>query len=208
MLADEAHRRRLVDDRDAAPLHIGIERLEQLRPAAPDVQREPAPELELAVDLVGLPAKAGLQLDALLRHPGGGLEAAAHQDLAQLGVGAIFGHLEHVVEELVLGIGAEIDVREILVGERRQHRGEVLDAAIGEAEGAAGEVRVAAALLERRGFQHQHACAVLVRRDGRAERGVAGADHEHVGTLLRELDGVHDKDSITRTLAWRRAARR
>src|SRR5262245_15976568 len=80
-LAHEAHRRRLVQDRDATPLDVGIERLEQLRPAAPDVQRKPAPELELAVDLVGLPPEPGLQLDALLRHPGRGLQTIADQNL-------------------------------------------------------------------------------------------------------------------------------
>jgi hypothetical protein len=155
------------------------------------VQRKPAPEFELAVDLVGLPAEPGLQLDALLRHPGRGLEAVAHEHLAQLGVGAILRHLEHVVEVLVFGVGAEIDVREILVGERRQHGDQVLDAAIGKTKGTAGEVRVAAALFERRRLQHEHARAILVRRDRRAERRIAGPDHKHIGTLLRELDGVH-----------------
>ena len=53
-LADQADRGRLVYDWDAAPLHIGVKRVEQLRAAAPDMQREPAPELELAVNLVSL----------------------------------------------------------------------------------------------------------------------------------------------------------
>src|SRR5207244_12718584 len=132
----------------------------ELRPAAPDVQREAAPELELAVDLVGLPSKARLELYALARDPLRGLEAPADQNLAQFGIGAIFGHLEHVVEELFLGIGAEIDVRKIFVGERREDRDQIVDAAIGETEGAAGEVRVAATLFERRSFQHQDPCAI------------------------------------------------
>jgi len=36
--------------------------LEELGAAAPDMQREPAPEFELAVDLVGLPPKPGCSL--------------------------------------------------------------------------------------------------------------------------------------------------
>ena len=55
---------------------------------------------------------------------------------------------------------------------------QVLDAGIGEAERAAGEGRIAAALLVRRGLQHR------TRRRSRspsaAERGIAGADHQHV----------------------------
>ncbi len=94
---------------------------------------------------------------------------------------------KEVVEELVLGVGAEIDVLEILLRERRQHRDEIVDAAEREAEGAAGEMRVAATLLERSGFEHQHAGAVLVRRDRGAQRGIAGTDDEDVGRLVRQL---------------------
>src|SRR5436190_791458 len=107
-LADQADGRQLVHDPDAAPFDVGVERVEQFRSTAPDVQREPAPERELAVDLVGLAAEAGLQLHALADHPLRSFAAAAHQNLAQLRIGAIFGDLEHVVEELLLGIGAEI----------------------------------------------------------------------------------------------------
>ena len=129
VLADEAGGRRLVENADAAPLHIGIERLEQLRPAAPDVQREAAPELELAVDLVGLPSEARLQLHALPRHPLGGVETAAHQDFGEIGIGAVLGQREQVVEELLFGVGAEVDVLEILLRQRRQHGDEIVDAA-------------------------------------------------------------------------------
>ena len=121
-------------------------------------------------------------------HPGGGLEAVADQDFAEVLVGAVLRQLEHVVEILLLGVGAEVDVREVLVRHRGQHLEQVLDAAIGEAEGAAGEMRIAAALLERRRLQHQHARAVLAGRDRGAERGIAGADHEHVGPFARKLD--------------------
>ncbi len=191
VLAHERDRRRLVDDLHAAPLGGGVERLQHFRTAAPDVQREPAPELELAVHLVGLPAEAGLQLHALAMHPGGGFEAVADQDFAEVLVGAVLRQLEHVVEILLFGVAAEVDVREVVVRHRGQHLEQVLDAGIGEAERAAGEMRIAAALLERGRFQHQHARAVLAGGDRSAERGIAGADHKHVGPLARKIGCGH-----------------
>ena len=200
-LADQADGGRLVQNGDVAPLHIGRERPEQLRPAAPDVQREAAPELELAVDLVGLPAQARLQLHALTHHPFRGVEAAAHQDFGEIGIGPVLGQGEQVVEELLLRIGAEVDVLEIFAGERRQHRDEIVDAREREPKRAAGEMRVAAALLKRGGFEHQHARAVLVRRDRGAQGRVAGPDNEDVGLLGRYLGGYHGFPG----LAWAKA---
>ena len=187
-LADQRHRRRFIDDLHAAPLGGGVERLQHLRAAAPDVQREPAPELELAVDLVGLPAEPWLQLHALAMHPGRGFEAVADQYLAQILIGAVLRQLEHVVEILLFGVAAEVDVREVLIRHRRQDLEQVLDAGIGEAEGAAGEMRIAAALFERRRLQHQDARAVLAGGDCGAERGIAGADDKHVGPFARKLN--------------------
>ncbi len=187
---------RLVENGDAAPLHIGIKRLEQFRPAAPDVQGETAPELELAVDLVGLAAQARLQLDALARHPFCGVEAAAHQDFGEVGIGAVLGQREQVVEELRFAVGAEIDVREVLLRQRRQHRDEIVDAAERKAESAAGKVRIAAALFKRSGFEHQHPRAVLVRRDRTAQGGIAGPDHEDIRRFPRHFGGIHGFPAI------------
>src|SRR5262249_31145467 len=80
---------------------------------------------------------------------------------------------------------------EVLLGKRRQHGREIVDAAKGEAERAAGEMRIAAALLERRGFEHEHAGTMFVGRDGGAKRGIAGSDHEHVQPLLRQVREIH-----------------
>jgi hypothetical protein len=93
-----------------------------------------------------------------------------------------------VVEEFILGVGAEIDVLEILLRQRRQYRDEIVDAAKREAEGAAGEMGVAAALLEGGGLEHEHAGAVLVRRDRGAQRGVAGSDDENIGRFARQFE--------------------
>ena len=181
----------LVENADAAPLHIGIERLEQFRPAAPDVQGEAAPELEFAVDLVGLASEARLQLHALPRDPLRGVEAAAYQDFGEVGIGPELGQGEQVVEELLFRVGSEVDVGQVFLGQRGQDGGEIVDAAEREPEGAAGEMRVAAPLLVRRGFEHQHARAVLVCRYRGAKGGVAGSDHEDIRRLVRPFGRIH-----------------
>src|SRR5215831_3469010 len=164
-LPDEANRWRLVHDRDAASPDICVEGFEQLWTTAPDVQREAAPELEFAVDLIGLPPEARLEPHALSHHPLRSVETAAHQDLREVRNAAILRQREQVVEERLLCIGAEVDVIEILLRQRRQHGDEILNARKREAERAAGEMRVAATLLERRSFEHEDARPVLVRRD-------------------------------------------
>jgi hypothetical protein len=79
-----------------------------------------------------------------------------------------------------LRIASKVDVLEVFPSQRRQHGDEIIDAGKRKPEGTAGEMRVAAALLERRSFEHRHARAVFVRRDRGAQCGVAGPDHEHV----------------------------
>src|SRR5438046_774456 len=78
------------------------------------------------------------------------------------------------------------------IGMPRQDRGQSLDTAIGDTESAAGEMRVAAPLLQGSGFEDEHAGAVLMGRDRGAKRGVAGSHHEHVRPLAREIDRWHD----------------
>ncbi len=129
------------------------------------MQREASPELEFAVDLIGLPPQARLQLHALPHHPLRGVEAAAHQDFREIGIAAMLRQGKQVVEEILLRIRAEVHVIEVLLGQRRQHGDEIIYARKREPEGAAGEMRVAATLLERRSFEHQHARPALVRRD-------------------------------------------
>src|SRR5688572_21231066 len=124
-------------DRDAALLCFAVERREHFRSPAIDMQREPAPEFELAFDLVGLPPQSRVQLDAKPCHPFRGFEARSHQYFAKVRIGSIAGEFEHVVEILVLGIGAEIDGRELLVA-NLTNLTQILWAAIGEAESAAG----------------------------------------------------------------------
>ena len=155
------------------------------------MQRETAPELEFAVDLIGLASQARLQLHALPHHPLCRFETAAHQDFREIGIGPVLGQSKQVVEKLLLRVGSEVDVDEIFLRQRRQHGDEIVDAAEREAERAAGEMRVAAALLKGSRFEHQHVRAVLLRRDRGAQGGIARPDHEHVRRLAGPFGGIH-----------------
>jgi hypothetical protein len=102
------------------------------------------------------------------------------QDLGHVRVAAVLGQPAHIVEILLLGVGAEIDVPELgLVHVGDQSR-EVLAAVIDDAERAAGEGRVAGARLFGGDLQHQHPRPVLARRQGGAGRGIAGPDDDDV----------------------------
>ena len=110
----EAGRARAVADLDAGALRdLGVAR-DQPRAAAPALDREPAPEPEPAVHLERLAAVHRDEAHALRPEPLHGVEAAAHQDVDQIGVGPVLGHARHVVEELVLGVGAEVGGRDLL----------------------------------------------------------------------------------------------
>ena len=133
--------------------------IDQARPAAPGFHREPAPELELALDLVGLPAPDRREPHALALQPAHAVARAVDEPLAQLAVGAVVGDAEHVVEELVGRISAEVALRDLLRRKVGHDRLEVVDAVIDAAERAGGEARVAAHQLLRRALDHQHARA-------------------------------------------------
>ncbi len=186
----QRHRRGLVQHRDAVARGAGVQRLDQFLAAAPDVAGEPAPEFELAVDAERLAAEAELKAHALLAHPQPGLKAAADQDFGQVGVAAILGHPSHVVEILLLGVGAEIDVAQLgLVHVGDQPR-QILAAVVDDAKGAAGKGGVAAALILGGDFEHQHRGPVLARRQRRAAGGVAGPDHDHIPNFtVKDLVG-------------------
>src|SRR5262249_3452725 len=176
----EAQRAGAVADVDAA-LRRGVgEHLDQAGTAADRLDREAAPELELAVDLECLAAVDRDEANALVAHPAKSIEAAPDQELDQVGVGAVLRHPRHVVEELLGGVGAEIGGGDLLLGEVGHQRLDVVDAVVDDAHRARGEPAVAARLVSRPRLQHHHRRAWSRRRQRRAERGVAAADHDHV----------------------------
>ena len=153
----------------AGVLHHGDEAFA----AADGFDGEPAPELEAAFDLERLAAIDRHEADALLAHPVERVEAARDEQLAQIGIGAELGDARHVVEELVLRVGAEIggvDFRLRKIGDQRL---DVVDAVIDDAHGARGEAAVAAGFFVGRGFEHEHGGALLARGERCAIGGVA-----------------------------------
>ena len=161
--------------------------LDQAGAAALGLDGEAAPELELAVDQVGLAAPDRVELHALPMQPAHRVARATHQAVAQVAVGPVVGDAEHVVIELVGGVGAEVGALDLLLGQVRHDRLEVVDAVVDAAERPRGEARIAAHQLLRRALDHQHAGAVLARRQRRAERRIAGADHHHIPLLPRHV---------------------
>ena len=157
-----------------------VAHLDQARAAADRFDRQAAPELELAVDLERLPAVDRDEAHALVAHPVERVEALGDQQLDQIGIGAVLRHARHVVEELVGRVGAEIGLAISCAREIGDQRLDVVDAVIDDADRAGGEAAVAAGLVLGRRFEHQHPGALLLRRQRGAERGVAGADHDHI----------------------------
>src|ERR1700681_4866135 len=118
--------------------------VDQAGTATPGLDREAAPELELAVDLVGLSAPDRREPHALLAQPAHAVARAVDEAVAQLAVGAVLRHPEHVVEELVAGVGAEVAARDLVGSEVRHDGREIVHALVDAAERAGGEARIAA----------------------------------------------------------------
>ena len=157
----------LVMDGDARLRRGLVERGDEARPAAPGLDREPAPEAEAAVSLLeSLAAVTRLEAHAVLAQPEQGGVAAGHELLDQVGVGAVLGQPSHVVVIVRFGVGAEFGLRQLTVGEIGHQRTERIGAVEDHPHGAGGIGAVAAPLFFRRGFEQAYASAGL----GRGER--------------------------------------
>ena len=180
LLDDQLHGPGSVKDFHAGALDCRRQPVYQPRPAAPGFQAQSTPELEPAVDLERLAAEGRLEADALFAHPDQGFEAVVDERLDQVRVGPVAGEAGHVVEILVAGVGAEIGVLDLFVGQLRHHLQKVLDAIVGKPDGAGGEAAVSAAFVKRGSFQHQHGCTLFTSRQRRCHRCIAGADNHHI----------------------------
>ena len=170
---------RLVGDVDAVLLQRVEQPLDETGTAAPRLQRQPAPEHELALMLEGLPRIHRREADALRAHPQQRLLALRDQQLGHVRVAAVVGQPAEIVVILVLRVGAEIRGRQLLLGQVAEFQ-QVIDAVIDKAQRACRIARVAAALVERRRFEHEHPRAALARRQRRAHPGIPRPDHDDI----------------------------
>ena len=154
-VVDQRDAARVVADLDAVLLGELEVLVDQPRAAALGFHREAAPELEFAVDEIGLAAPDRVELHALAVQPAHRVARAADEAVAQLAVGAVLRHPEHVVVELVLGVGTEVGAVDLVLGQVRHDRLEIVDAVVDAAEGAGGEAGVAAHQLLRRALDHR-----------------------------------------------------
>ena len=179
---DQAERPRAVADADTGrpgDLRVAVD---QAGPAAPGLQRQPAPEAEAAVRRPeGLAAVDRHEADALAVQPPHRPARFRNQPLAKVRIGAVAGQAEHVVVEAFLRIIAEIGAGDLLFGKVRAQGADIVHAIVGEAEGAGGEAGVAAVLGLGRALQNEHRGAGLARCQRRTEGGVAGAGDDDIG---------------------------
>src|SRR5262245_36039463 len=180
IVGDERDRARTVQDLDSGLLRELRFGLDQSRAAAYRLDREAAPELELAADLERLPAPSGGEAHAALSHPLRGGQALLDQDLGQVRIAAELGHPRHVVEKLLLGVGAEVGIGDLGVGEVGDQCLQVLGSAVDEAEKSRGKARIAAGFLLRGSFQHENLPYGFGCGQRRAQSGVTAANHDDV----------------------------
>src|SRR5262245_14432893 len=188
---DEAKRARAVTNLDALFGRGVGEHLDETGSAPDRLDGEAAPELELALDLERLAAIDRDEAHVLGAQPAEGVAASGHQQLDQVGIGAILRHPRHVVEKLLLRIGAEIGGGDFLLRQIRHQRLDVFDAVVNDPHRSRGEPAVAAGFLLGRCLQHQHRRALFARRQRRAKGRVAAAHDDDISLRFRHL-ASHD----------------
>ena len=176
----QSHRGVVVPHVDAA-LDGDLEELVGEALPAPDgLQTEAAPETELPFHLERLVRPRRHEADALLVHPLHGGERLPDEGVGHLLVGEAFRDAHEVLEVLGLGVGADLHHVELGLGEVRHELHDLVDALVGEADGAAGEVGVAAAHRLRGLLEDDDAPPGLAGGERGAEGGVARADNDDV----------------------------
>src|SRR5262249_7724888 len=175
IVREQRNRAGLVEHLNALARRRLVQRLDEPRPAARGLDGEPAPELELAADLERLPTVDRHETHALTTQPLQRRVAPPHQELDEIGIAAMLGDARHVVEILVLGVGAEVRGALLLLGKIGNELDEIVDGPIGDTDRAGRERRVSAALGERRALEHGDARARFARGERRTQRGIAGA---------------------------------
>jgi hypothetical protein len=119
---------------------------------------------------------------ARVLQPAHGVVGIFYEYGCQLGIAAPLGDAQQVLTEHFGGIGLDAFMKAgIVLFGGGDEAVQLPNLVVDEAEHRAAEVRIPAAFLLRRFFQHQHALrAVFLRRYRGGKSGIAAADHYHV----------------------------
>ena len=171
----------VVAHRNAVALGGLEQEIDQAPAAADRLHRHAAEEVLDTVHHIGLPLEHRNPAHALLAHPDHGVARAFHQQIDQVGLRQVLGHLHQIV-----GINLRRERRDVhllRLGLRQigqDIRPQVFDAIVNEAESAGGEGGIAAAILLAGLLQHQYLRPLLLGGQSGAQRGIARANHDHV----------------------------
>ena len=182
-VGEQGDRGRFVENLDAVALAGFVLVGHQAFAAAPGFRSQAAPEFVACtvIHFIRLTAVARLKLHALFTQPHHGVVAAADEDFAQVRIGLFLRDACHVIK---VGIGC---VGAVVVGflffgrELWNDFGQLIDVVKHHAHQPAGVAAVAAAIILRRGFEHDHGGALFTGGEGGAGGGVTGANDDNVG---------------------------
>ena len=181
VVLDEAGCTGLVADLDADRLGPAQQEVHQPGAAADGLDVHTSVEDLATVHLIGLAAEHRDETHAVLPQPRHGRARVVDQRPGEVLLGLVARHLhQRFVEELPV-MGGQVDARLLRFRQVGQHIGaDILQPVMDEAEAAGGEEGVAAPLLLRGFFEHDHAGTLLPRRNCRAKRRIAAADDRDI----------------------------
>ncbi len=176
----QSRRLRFVDDLDAVFLRGRKQHLDQAEAAVVHRNDSARRKFDFSAHLHRVSAGGKNPFDAHVRQPARRSIRLIDENIGELFVGGILGHLHHIFEKFRVGIGPDLHLGRFFIRQVRQHRTHIVQIVVTESEAATGKTRVSAARFLRTFVQKQHAHFLLPRRQGCGQSRVAGADHDHV----------------------------
>ena len=125
------------------------------------LDRQAAPELELAVDLEGLPAVNWREANTLGTHPLQGRHGFGDQDFNEIGIASVLGDAPHIVEELLFRVGPKVGPLAFDIRQIRHQLPEIIDTVVHDAHRSGGEPGISTRLAFSRRFEHERGSALI-----------------------------------------------
>ena len=189
VVMQQAHRLCLIQHRDRRPRQRLMQRLRQHLPTAKDVAGKPTPELEFPIHVERLAPQRRLKPHPVLGKPHGCIKGVADQHIRQIRVRAVFGETADIIEILLAGIGAEIDLAEIKILDIRRQLQQIVDTIIDKPKRPSGERGIPGARRLRCRLQHHHAGAGFLGGQRCVGGGIAGTNDDHVNVGVKLIGG-------------------